>query len=74
MAVEASSVSAIMAEEENLDPNTTNLIRIEKHLPAIKAICGGEVPSKEKKITYGGNNYVWKKSKSTNVIQRSHAF
>lgn len=75
MAVEASSVSAIMAEEENLDPNTTNLIRIQKHSPVIRAIRGGEEgPSKDRKITCGGNGYVWKKSKSTTVIQRSHAF
>ncbi|KAG2303894.1 hypothetical protein Bca4012_062944 [Brassica carinata] len=75
MAVEASTVSAIMAEVENLDPNTTNLIRIEKHLPAIKAIRGGkDGPSKEKKITCGGNGYVWKKSNLSAAIQRPHAF
>ncbi|RID46193.1 hypothetical protein BRARA_I02873 [Brassica rapa] len=76
MTVERSSVSAIMAEEENLDPNTANHCPIQKHLPAIKAIRGGEEegPSKEQKITCGGNGYVWKKSKSTTVIQHSHSF
>ncbi|KAG2320663.1 hypothetical protein Bca52824_013876 [Brassica carinata] len=71
MAVESSSLPAIMAEEENLDPNTTNLIRIEKHAPAIKAISGSgeEPPSKEIKITCGG-----KKSKSTTVIKPPHSF
>lgn len=70
MAVESSSLPAIMAEEENLDPNTTSLIRIEKYVPAIKAICGGEEgPSKEKRIMCGG-----KKSKSTTAIEPSHSF
>ena len=71
MAVESSSLPAIMAEEENLDPNTTNLIRIEKHVPAIKAICGGgdEGPSKEKKIMCGGE-----KSKSNTAVKPWHSF
>ncbi|XP_056841704.1 eukaryotic translation initiation factor 4E-3 [Raphanus sativus] len=73
MAVESSSLPAIMAEEENLDPNTTSLIRIEKYVPAIKAICGGgggeEGPSKGKGIMCGG-----KKSKSTTAIEPSHSF
>ncbi|ESQ33916.1 hypothetical protein EUTSA_v10008588mg [Eutrema salsugineum] len=70
---EDSSVSTIMAEE-NLDPNTANPSRIEKqHVPAIKAIRGGEEgPSKGKTILCGGKDNVSKKS--TTVIQNSHSF
>lgn len=71
--VEDSSVSAIMAEE-NIDPNTSpNPGCKEKHVPAIRAISADdEGPSKKKKIVYGGNDYVTKKS--TTVIQKSHSF
>uniref|UniRef100_A0A1J3FQ39 mRNA cap-binding protein n=1 Tax=Noccaea caerulescens TaxID=107243 RepID=A0A1J3FQ39_NOCCA len=73
MVVEGSSVSTTIMAEENLDPNTTNPTRKEKHVPAIRAISGDEEgPPKEKNIICGGTDYASKKS--TTVIQHSHSF
>ncbi|CAN8290825.1 unnamed protein product [Cochlearia groenlandica] len=81
MAIDDSTVSATMTEEENLNPNTTtsyNSNRLEKHFPTtITALRGGdggeeeEVPSKEKKILRGRNDYATRISAA--AINHTHS-